>query len=194
MNPVEVLALELRQFAGENGLRTLAPTLFGQTEESRGAKASSPPGKQWTRDRFFDQLAMKATPEVVDTTQRISVWMEQKGNVLYGHGRVDGSITCYFLVNGLKLYPMTLSTQGKIVINFYDCMKPPFDDEPKRQELLRRLNSIPGVELPSDSISRYPSIQLATLARGTGTEQLLSVMDWFASECNAGLGAKKDPS
>jgi hypothetical protein len=39
MDPAEMLALELRQFVGE-GLRTIVPMLYGQTEEARRKKAT----------------------------------------------------------------------------------------------------------------------------------------------------------
>ena len=187
MNPVEVLALELRQYSGENGLRTLAPTLFGQTEEARGIKATSA-RRNWDEASFFQELALRSPESVVNTARKILSWMEKNASkVVYGHGRVDGSITSYFFVNGLKLYPMTLSTQLKLVINFCDCMKPPFDDEAKRKEWLDQLNAIPEVKLPSASISRYPSIQLATLAQDNRTEQLLAAMDWFVSKLGASV-------
>jgi hypothetical protein len=38
MNRAEMLALELRQFVGE-GLRTIVPTVYGQTEEAREGKS-----------------------------------------------------------------------------------------------------------------------------------------------------------
>lgn len=38
MNPAEMLALELRQFAGE-GLKTIVPMVYGQTEEAQQRKS-----------------------------------------------------------------------------------------------------------------------------------------------------------
>ncbi len=181
MDPVEVLALELRQYSGENGLKTIAPTLFGQTEDARSK--STPAGASWDEASFFRELAAKSNPAVVESARKILTWMEKNATrVVYGRGRIEGSFTCYFLVNGLKLYPMTLWTQGRLLIDFHDCMKPPFDEEEKRKQLLQRLNTIPDVNLPPDCITRYPSIQMSTLAQGDRTEQLLSVMDWFASQ------------
>jgi len=37
MSPAEMLALELRQFAGE-GLKTIVPIVYGQTEEAKQKK------------------------------------------------------------------------------------------------------------------------------------------------------------
>lgn len=182
MSSVEVLALELRQYTGENGLRTIAPTLFGQTESSRSAKSTAL-GKQWDKSTFFDELASRTSPAIVDVGRKLLEWMEVNASrVVYGRGRVDGRITSYFLVNGLKLYPMTLSTQSRVYINFYDCMKPPFDEDAKRKEWLQRLNSILDLNLPADSINKYPAFQLSALAEPQRLQQFLRVMDWFANE------------
>lgn len=55
----------------------------------------------------------------------------------------------------------------------------------KRIELLRRLNEIPGVNLPQDSIGRYPSIPLSTLASGSALEQFLRAIAWTIEEVKA---------
>ncbi len=181
MNPVEVLALELRQYSGDNGLRTLAPTLFGQTEEARGIK-STQVSRNWDEVSFIEELMSKSSPAVVETARRLLAWMHgHASRVVYGHGKVEGSITSYFLVGGVKLYPLTLTTRAKLFINFGNCMKPPFEKDEERGEWLNQLNGVPGVDLPSDSIVRFPSIPLTNLTQ-EGTDQFLKVMDWFASE------------
>jgi hypothetical protein len=40
---------------------------------------------------------------------------------------------------------------------------PPFEDEGKRVELVRRLNAIPGVQIPEEAaVNSRPSVPLAT--------------------------------
>jgi hypothetical protein len=39
-------------------------------------------------------------------------------------------------------------------------LKPPFDNELKRLEILRRLNKIPGSKISDKDITKYPSIPL----------------------------------
>ena len=61
MNPAEVLAVEIRQFAPgtEASLRTLVPRVIGQTEQARAAKATGRPlGRSVpiTRQEFLDQV------------------------------------------------------------------------------------------------------------------------------------------
>jgi hypothetical protein len=64
-------------------------------------------------------------------------------------------------------------------------VKPPFDDETKRLQLLQRLNQVRGVNIPADAISRRPSISLALLAAPEVMEPFLGVLDWVLDEIRA---------
>lgn len=187
MNPAEVLALELRQYAGENGLRTLAPTLFGQTEGARVQKSGVASGRDWDEDSFFAELNSRTSAAVVASARLLVSWIKENATTgaMWGHGKVEGSVTGYILANGLKLYPMLLMTSGKLYINFRDCRKPPFDEVAKRQEFLAKLNAIPGIKLPNDCIELQPPISMKTLAVEGCTDLLLKVMDWFADQAAA---------
>jgi hypothetical protein len=56
MNPAEVLALELRHFAGE-GLKTIVPMVYGQTERAQQEKAVGGPKRQWDEESVLADLA-----------------------------------------------------------------------------------------------------------------------------------------
>ena len=45
-------------------------------------------------------------------------------------------------------------------------------------ELLRLLNEIPGVNLPNDSIQKYPNIPLSTLGQEGSLEKFLAAIEW----------------
>jgi hypothetical protein len=64
-------------------------------------------------------------------------------------------------------------------------VKPPLDDQSKRQELLRRLNEIPGVAIPADGITRRPSIPLSLLKDEAVLSQFLATFDWVIQEIRA---------
>jgi len=51
--------------------------------------------------------------------------------------------------------------------------------------LLRRLNEIPGVAIPADSISKRPSFPLSVLKDETALKQFLETLDWFMEEAKA---------
>jgi len=48
-----------------------------------------------------------------------------------------------------------------VLVRFPDLNRKPFDDETKRSELRARFNKIPGIEIPANAISHYPSIPLS---------------------------------
>ncbi len=138
MNPAEVLALELRQFLGDNGLRTIVPTLYGQTEETRGLKTAAPT-KKWDDASFFEELTVRHL-EAVPVARKVADWMAQNADrITYGRGNVDGSINAVSVWSGQKLFPLTITTQGKLYINFGYCKRGPFELDPMRNEWMKRL-------------------------------------------------------
>ncbi|HVW08267.1 MAG TPA: hypothetical protein VHC90_06775 [Bryobacteraceae bacterium] len=183
MNPAEVLALELRHYSGENGLRTLVPTIYGQTEEARGIKsAASASTVTWDEESVFERLALKATADELAAARSIVNWMKARSKIRFGHGKQEGSINSSFQSDGEKLYPLSLSSAGIVYVYFGYCVRGRFKDAAKRQEWLSRLNEIPEVRLPADSCDKYPGIQLAVLAPTERLAAFLKVMDWFVSE------------
>jgi hypothetical protein len=56
MDPVEVLAVEVKQYVGQ-GLSTLVPRVLGQTAQAQAKKArSAPQGKLWNEASFLEAL------------------------------------------------------------------------------------------------------------------------------------------
>jgi hypothetical protein len=60
--------------------------------------------------------------------------------------------------------------------------RPPFGAEALRIEKLNRLNAIPGVSLPLDSIARRPSFPLESLMEEGRVEALLGVYEWVLEQ------------
>lgn len=183
MNPAEVLALELKHYVGENGLKTLVPTLFGQTEEAIGKKSSGAT-KTWDKDSFFDELSKLCSSEVVASARSMLQWMEKNApsGIIYGKGTITGSIICVLKSAAGKFYPFSVWTSGKVYINFINSLKPPFDSREKRLEFLKKLNSIPGVKLPESCIEGDPMIPMEMLTHEGKTEQFLAAMDWYKAQ------------
>jgi hypothetical protein len=61
--------------------------------------------------------------------------------------------------------------------------RPPFDDESKRSELLRLLNEIDGIVLPTNK--SYPSCTLAKLGDEKSIDQFLHAFDWAVAKLQA---------
>jgi hypothetical protein len=182
MDPAEVLALELRQFEGQ-GLKTLVPMVYGQTQEAQQRKGSGAPKRQWDEATIFAELERKGGPEAVRVAKAISEWMKTNADrVWFGAGTQDGSMGCAFVHQGKDLYPVVLWASGKVEVTFQWIMRPPFDGDAKRREWLHRLNEIEGVNFAENAISRRPKILLSVLSDEARMKKFLGALDWFASQ------------
>ena len=92
MNPAEVLAIEIRKYAGQ-GSTTLVPRVIGQTTEAQQKKAvSTPKEKQWDEASFFQELEARLGAEEAEIGKRIFQWANDKGlRIWWGKGAKDGS-------------------------------------------------------------------------------------------------------
>src|SRR5215469_5895988 len=92
MNPAEVLALELQQFQGQ-GLKTIVPVVYGQTEEARVIKGSARTTRQWDRGSFFAALAERNDAQATQVAEKLAMWMERNADRIdFGSGAKDGSM------------------------------------------------------------------------------------------------------
>jgi len=187
MTPAEVLAVEIKQYTGQ-GLKTLVPVVYGQTEVAKGKKNNnSDSKKQWDEESFFKELETRRSVEEAEIAKKILDWARDKlPRFWWGKGKQDGSFYPVLDLNGEPYYPIAIWTYGKIEIQFQWLMnKSPFNDEMKRKELLRRLNQIPGVEIPEKAITRRPNIYLSKLKEASSLAQLLETLDWVVQEIKA---------
>ena len=184
MDPAEVLGVEIRQFEGQN-LKTLVPTVLGQTAEAMQRKGTSTEEvRQWDEESFFEDFARKGPPGDLVTARRILEWSKREvSRVWWGKGRTYASFVPQFEFDGGKHQLFNVWASGRIELYFYwYAYKPPFDDQQKRLELLRRLNEIPGISLPSTMIGGKPSIPLSILAEEMQLQAFLNCFRWFMDE------------
>ncbi|TAN32188.1 hypothetical protein EPN29_08355 [bacterium] len=89
---------------------------------------------------------------------------------------------------GSSYYLATVWTYGRVEIGFqYLRTRPPFTDPIVRQELLRKLNEIPAVQLTSDAIEKRPSIVLTDLASEAGRSRFFQVLEWAVEQVKASV-------
>jgi hypothetical protein len=186
MDPAEVLALEIEQFAS-SGLKTLVTRIIGQTAEAQRRKAvGAGQGKQWDEPSFFEALEARG-PEAIHAARQIQAWAKENGaRIEYGRGKQMGSMVPAFIHGAKPYYLFAAWTYGTIEIYFqWLKVKPPFDDRSKRLELLERLNDVPGINIQPDGIDRRPSIGLGMLAGPEVMPRFLEVLDWTLQEIRA---------
>jgi hypothetical protein len=183
MDPAEVLALEIKQFANET-LRTLVPRVIGQTAEAEQRKGTSKTPPQWDEGLFFDNLGRALPAEQVILVRRIYDWARSLPvEIVWGKARY-GSFTLKIESAGARITFLTVyaggtESGGKFELDFrHWARSPAFADGHAIVNVLAKLNKVPGVSLPPDPSKPYPSILLSALAANNGVEEFLQVMTW----------------
>jgi hypothetical protein len=183
MDPAEVVAIEFKQFVGEN-LKTLVPRVVGQTETARqkkcGARSQS---RQWDESSFFLHLSERRGEPEATVARRLLEWANQHGlRVGWGQGKKDGPFFPSY-INGFGQHLLfSVWTYGTIEIQVQRMKNAPFADEAKRKELAQRLAAIEGVSIPEFALSKRPSFKLGILTDSGNLEKFLAAFDWMLSE------------
>ncbi|MFL5382271.1 MAG: hypothetical protein ACJ8GN_07125 [Longimicrobiaceae bacterium] len=190
MDPAEVLAVEIRQFTGGEGLRTLVPMVLGQTAESRRRKDVGAPKRQWDEASFFRDMETRGNTAGTAAARWLLEWaVSRRLRIWWGKGQIEGSFVPVLDLQTASHQPFAVYSSGVVQLYFqWYAYKPPFSDEGRRMEILRRLNTIPGVTIPESALSRRPNISLEVLARDGNMDQFLAVFDWFLDEVRAADG------
>ncbi len=177
----EVIAIEVKQYVSEDGLRTLVPRAIGQTAAAETRKASRP-GRLWDEASFLAELEANRGPDDARVARELIEWARtQLPRLDWGRGEVTGSVYPTLDHAGRDYWPLSLRTDGGVTIEFKGLSgKAPFDDEGQRREFLRRLNDTPGLSIPEDAITRRPQFRFTVLA---GSPEALNsfkaALDWF---------------
>lgn len=185
MDPAEVLAVEIKQYIGE-GLKTLVPRVIGQTAEAQQKKSSARrEARQWDEFSFFPELERRDADEA-QVARKILEWSKTKElPISWGKGKQSGSFSPALEDRPARSL-IGVWTSGYVSIHFqYMQNLPPFDDETKRLEVLRRLKEMSGIAIPADAITRFPSITLSALKDEVILQQFLETLDWVVQEIKA---------
>lgn len=188
MDPAEVLAVEVPQYVG-GSMKSLVPRVIGQTAEAQQKKsAGRRVTREWDEATFFAELRREVDEESVQVAHAIFEWTRANlPRPTWGHGQFQGCYVPMLDHKGVNAGFIQMLTNGAFQIPFgYMQQRPPFDDRQKREELLQRLNAVPGVSLSPDSVDkRYPKIQYAALSDQAALSQFLEVMDWAVEQVKA---------
>lgn len=185
----DILCAELRYFATE-GAKLLVPTLIGKplARKATGQRAAGG-GSSWTPERFFADLHERKHDEAADqAARRLLAWCQQQADKTYwGTGTRDGSYSALVRWNPERVAnTFTVWTYGTLELGFaYIKVYPPFDQEPRRRDLLVQLNTIPGFNLPADAYNRRPNVPLHLLAGEAEFAQFTGIMQQVMDDLRA---------
>ncbi|WP_022902721.1 DUF262 domain-containing protein [Curtobacterium sp. B8] len=133
---------------------------------------------------FFGQLASANPPAVVNAVDALfAEWRELGGTIDFGGGRESSAfmVAPRRAVSGPSHWPFTIyPLVGSVEVVFQHLrVRPPFDDVALRQEFRRRLNALPGVDLPDDRIDKRPSFPLEVLTDEAARDGVVEALRWF---------------
>jgi|CXWL01.1.fsa_nt_gi hypothetical protein len=178
MEEIEVLAVEIRQYAGE-GPTTLVPTVHGRTLAAEQKKSqSSQRDAPWTAEEHLATTENERGSQARAIAEALLAWCEREADrVWWGRGKLQGSFFPEFFVNGRKILTFAVWTYGRIEIQFEGLKRqPPFTDPVERESLRRELSAAIGTELPVDKIDKRPSFDILLLAPPAALEGFLRTM------------------
>jgi len=178
MEDVEVLAIEVKQFTGEN-LKTLVPRVIGQTSQTENKKETIK-AKNWNNESFLVDLKnRKGEPERL-AMEKIFDWIKKQNiESHFGQGKKFGNWYPHILTNDDEYtYPLSFETSGQIGVGFINLKETPaFADDIKRKELISKLNTIPNVNLQLDKIENWRNFSISSLVKEEELQKFLEILD-----------------
>ena len=192
MDPVEILALEIKQYVSQKGLRTLVPRVIGQTTEAQLKKSSTTrERRRWDEASFFPEFKTRWGNDEASIVIKIHNWAKNQEplvKIQWGTGDVYGGFAAIVNQPGrknLELFSVDISGRLEIYSNNYSS-QPPFNSNSKWLELRSKLSSI-GLALPENSEEfRAPSLRLSTLQDDEALDQVMESFHWVIEEVNQG--------
>nr|WP_285554902.1 DUF262 domain-containing protein [Streptomyces hygroscopicus] len=172
----------------------LAALLAGTDDDESGDEdtarsgTTETPGEETRAERFFRQLAADDSPETVAAVRELFThWEGLGGWIGHGAGRVT---TSAFLMLGeaggpgrgiwpVTLYPGTGRGGTAEVVFQYLAAREPFTNRALRAELLVRLNTLDGVDIPEGKLELRPNIRLSLLEKDRNCELFAETLAWF---------------
>lgn len=147
------------------------------------------PGEgQSLAERFAEQIGvLQGSRTAGATLALLDRWTELGGTVLYGTGT---ETSCFLMARERghrdgDIWPATIYPSGRFEVVFQHLSsRTPFDDVALREQLRRRLNRLPGVDIATAKLSLRPSFPLRVLDDSGALESLVEHLHWFYEQAH----------
>lgn len=188
MSPAEVFGVEVKHFEG-SGLRTLVPSVVGQTAKALGKKGSRPSeSRQWDEASVLGAIEQNHGAAAAGVARRLLEWAKASPLItdVFWSNAKKGIFRPYRELgeSGKWFLPFRVNDNGKIYIPFKVVKtRKPFDDPVKRREWIDRLDAVPGMSVPPDYLtSGFPSCLLTDLANDDAVARFIEVAEWACEQ------------
>ncbi|WP_162642051.1 DUF262 domain-containing protein [Streptosporangium sp. 'caverna'] len=132
--------------------------------------------------RFFQQLGDARGPQAAGAVSRLLDWWRDRGGEVQ-FGRSAGASCAPFVRHGGETLTMVRFYSKTVEVPFGTLKKRiPFNDPILRDELRRRFNDAPGVELSAAKLELYPSFEIDLMADEAVWDVVVACLDWFTAQ------------
>ncbi len=191
LRTMEVLAIEVSTFEAD-GTRVLRAKTIGQTQAAQAVKGPRAPKGPWTKEEWLDSLSEQGGAASRGVVERLLAFAERRGLVVRFGKRPNGSLQLGLERSNAFIFPFFFYPAGGVEVTFQSMLKvpyPPFHRLSKREELLRKLNSIEGLDLSAERIALRPSFSLKLLEEEARFDAFIEIFEWTLQEAEAsGIG------
>jgi alkylated DNA nucleotide flippase Atl1 len=133
--------------------------------------------------KFLSQLESAQDPLIAGAVQRLmDQWVSLGGRLSFGHA---AHTSCFLSMGDDWVLPWLggIYPAGHLEVAFKPmASRAPFVEVERREELRRRLNMAPGINIPTAKLALYPSFPLSVLRDSTAYEAVRSALAWFIAE------------
>jgi hypothetical protein len=157
MERSEILIVEAKQYE-HDGLRVIAPSLFGYTEQARLIKktVTVTTARQWNEEEFFSEIRRKISEQEAATIRKFYDFCRSRGlGIKWGKGQVTGSLN----IAAQNLFPKSIiqiTSEGILCINF-GWLKGDDAVERARDEFAAAVRDQLGFKIPSNYRDKFPT-------------------------------------
>lgn len=191
MSPAEVIALELRHYAGQ-GLRTLVPRVIGRTAEAERRKgnggASELGGTRPSVAEWFTRFEAERGAEELAIAVAIRDWWQARGADVGTTRSKKPSLYVQVTHAGRIGYPAFVKASGRVTTGLYAIKKlVPFDQEDARRDVVTALAAATGLAFSERAFDGEPSIPLMDLHDLRKIEEVFAVWQSQVDRIRAGM-------
>lgn len=177
MDRTEVIGIEVKQYGGD-GFQALTSRTIGRTADT--VKHNNEVGRRWDEETFFKAINEHGESRDESVARRLLDWAKNRGlRIRWGRGRMSGSFYPVLDIDGTPHQLYSVWTDSQVEMQFGTLKnREKFGSEERRLEFIRRLNSIPSVQIEESRISGYPKIRFPQLQSDADIDSFLATIDW----------------
>ena len=184
-----VLAVELTYFVSEDGRRTLAPKVIGETERTEQVKSTG--RKKLEPISMDDWIAKHLAPrgnEVLSASHTYLETVKALGAEIAVASTQGSIVTSWITEDKGKTYPVFLTSAARVAIGFgWVSSRPALRDETIRSEFLSRVDSVVG-GLSTQNVNGHPSFPVNQLNDPQTLSQFQSILGELVTLARKGAG------